>query len=136
MIKDDCVAIGLIVWNGDKTIRYSLKSILNQTHKNLVVYILDNQSTDSTVELITRMASNDHRIILKVDRKKRDIASAQQFIYSEYLSAHKYCMFACDDDLYDSRYISVLLNTLVEKDLGMVYSRYHHMDTRGNVILV
>ncbi|WP_422689088.1 glycosyltransferase family A protein [Candidatus Methylopumilus universalis] len=44
--------VGLNFWNDEKTIRYSLESILKQTHQNLVVYILDNQSTKNTPRII------------------------------------------------------------------------------------
>jgi glycosyltransferase involved in cell wall biosynthesis len=58
------VGIGLYVWNGDKTIHQTLSSIINQTYKNIKIYILDNQSTDKTTEIVKKFQKKDKRVNL------------------------------------------------------------------------
>ncbi len=52
--KSQCplVSVNLVVHNGEKYIRQCLGSVLRQTHKNIEVNILDNASTDKTLEII------------------------------------------------------------------------------------
>ena len=46
------IGIGINIWNVEKTIGKLLNSIINQTYKDFTVYILDNQSTDSSIKII------------------------------------------------------------------------------------
>ena len=46
------VSVNLVVYNGEKYIRHCLDSVLRQTYKNIEVNILDNASTDKTLEII------------------------------------------------------------------------------------
>jgi glycosyltransferase involved in cell wall biosynthesis len=133
MNENICVGIGLIVWNGEKTILKTLNSILNQSHKNIILYVLDNQSDDSTVDLIHSLCKTDIRIKLIIDTSKRDIASAQKYIFEKFLSLHDYCMFVCDDDLYDFQFISLVLNKLVSSNLDLVYCLHHNFDEHQNI---
>lgn len=46
------IGIGINIWNVEKTIGKLLNSIIKQTYKDFTVYILDNQSTDSSIKII------------------------------------------------------------------------------------
>lgn len=48
------ISINLVTWNGEKYINHCINSILNQTFKDYELNILDNGSTDKTVEIINK----------------------------------------------------------------------------------
>ncbi len=48
------ISVNLVVYNGGKYIRRCLDSVLAQTYKNIEVNILDNNSSDSTKEIIKK----------------------------------------------------------------------------------
>jgi glycosyltransferase involved in cell wall biosynthesis len=52
----------------------ALESILSQTYRHLEVLVVDNASSDATVEIVTRMQERDPRIVLL--RNPRDIGIA------------------------------------------------------------
>lgn len=52
------LSVNLVAWNGAKYIPYLMKSLRNQTFKDWSLFVLDNQSTDNTVEMIKREAEN------------------------------------------------------------------------------
>jgi glycosyltransferase involved in cell wall biosynthesis len=55
-------------YNAEKTIARAIESVLNQTYKDFIYYILDNGSTDKTGEIICEYSEKDSRIIpLKVE---------------------------------------------------------------------
>ena len=65
------VAIGLPVYNGQRYIEQSLRSILDQTFDDLEVVVADNASTDGTLEIVERLASADDRVrILRSDANR------------------------------------------------------------------
>ncbi|MCX6779455.1 MAG: glycosyltransferase, partial [Candidatus Magasanikbacteria bacterium] len=46
------LSVNLVAWNGAKYIPYLMKSLRNQTLKDWSLFVLDNNSTDNTLELI------------------------------------------------------------------------------------
>jgi glycosyltransferase involved in cell wall biosynthesis len=49
------IGIGINVWNGERTIKRVINSLLKQTYKNFTIYILDNKSTDDTINIIKKI---------------------------------------------------------------------------------
>ena len=59
------IGIGLNIWNGEKTIEKTLKSLVNQTYKNIEIIILDNKSSDNTQQIIKKFINKN-----KINKKK------------------------------------------------------------------
>ncbi|MCH6257881.1 glycosyltransferase [Puniceicoccaceae bacterium K14] len=53
------------VYNGESCLRNCIESVINQSYKNWVYVIIDNQSTDKTKEIAQSYADNDSRIVIK-----------------------------------------------------------------------
>ena len=60
-LSDTCVDIVMPVYNGEKTIDESIQSILNQTHQEFRLWIVDDGSTDQTQEVCQKYLT-DSRI--------------------------------------------------------------------------
>lgn len=57
------VSICIPVFNGEKTIRRTIESVLAQTYRNLEIIIVDNCSTDSTFEIVQEFRDPRVRLI-------------------------------------------------------------------------
>ena len=60
---DSAVCVIVPVYNGEKTIKGCLSSILRQSYRDILVVAVDDGSTDRTPEIIARMAKRDSRLI-------------------------------------------------------------------------
>ncbi len=117
------IGIGINIWNVEKTIVLLLNSIIKQTYKNFTIYILDNQSTDRSIKIINTIKKRTKaQINLIIDKKKRDIPSAQKILVKKFLTKHKYSMIANDDDLYHPEFIKTCLQIIKTKNVDMAYS--------------
>lgn len=65
------VSVIMPVFNSEKTVEKAIKSILDQTWRNLEVIIVDDASTDETNNIIQKIASTDSRI--KVMRNELNV---------------------------------------------------------------
>ncbi len=61
------VSIALCTYNGEEWLRAQLQSLITQTHHNLEIVIIDDASTDGTVEIIKEYADKDPRIRYQVN---------------------------------------------------------------------
>lgn len=69
--QKDLVSVILPVYNGEKTLEKSIRSILIQTYNELELIIVNDASTDSTSEIINRLMSEDERIkLISFDENK------------------------------------------------------------------
>jgi len=61
-MKNPKVSIVIPVFNGEKTLRQCLNSVLNQIYKNYEVIVVDNNSTDRTKAIIKEFEQKDKKI--------------------------------------------------------------------------
>jgi glycosyltransferase involved in cell wall biosynthesis len=120
----ETVAIGLHVWNGEKSIADTLTSLIDQKYKKIKIFILDNQSNDKTVKIVQKFKKKFKKIRLIVDKEKRDPASAQRILLYKYLKNYKYCMLIGDDDIVDKDFIKKNICKLIAEKSQLSYSPY------------
>ncbi len=78
-MKDKClVSVVIPTYNAEKFIRECLKATLDQTYDNLEIIIVDDGSTDSTVDICKTYAERDGRIKL-FNLENRGVSSARNY---------------------------------------------------------
>lgn len=60
--KDPLVSVVMAVYNGDKYLKESIESILNQTYKNIEFIVINDGSLDNTKEILEKYQQKDPRI--------------------------------------------------------------------------
>ena len=68
--KDLLVAIIVPVYNTGKYVRECIDSIINQTYSNFKCCLINDGSTDNSLELITNHTKNDSRFIILNQKNK------------------------------------------------------------------
>ena len=68
------VTIGLPVFNGERFLEQSIRSVLDQTYRDFELVVADNASTDRTVEIVERFAASDSRVTLLRSAENRGAA--------------------------------------------------------------
>ena len=104
------VSIGLPVRNGEKYLKRSLLSIINQTEQNIEIIVSDNNSTDNTQLILKEFKKKDNRI--KVFRQKKPLVVIDNFKFVLSKAKAKYFMWAAHDDTRSLNYIEVVLKNL------------------------
>ena len=97
-------------FNAEKFIKTSIESIIGQTYENFEFLIINDGSSDKTLEIIEKFKKLDKRIIL-IDRKKRGlIASLNEGIS---LCKGQYIARMDADDIAIPERLNVQLNYLI-----------------------
>ena len=113
------VSIGIPVYNGEKTIDSCIKSVLNQTYRNIEIIISDNCSSDSTAAICRDFANLDSRITFVVQDENIGPVANFDFVLSR--STGTYFMWLAADDFKSQDFIEVNLEFL-QKNLEYVAS--------------
>jgi glycosyltransferase involved in cell wall biosynthesis len=109
-ISQTKVSIGMPVYNGERTIRKALDSLLSQTFTNFELIISDNASTDSTPKICGEYSKRDHRIHFITQKETRTGWWNFWFVLQE--AKCEYFMWAAADDIWESSFIEKNLRIL------------------------
>ena len=63
------VTVFIPLYNTEKYIRESLESILNQTYSNLEILIVDDGSTDQSINIVSSFTDSRIRLIKNIENK-------------------------------------------------------------------
>ena len=104
-IESDTVAICMATFNGEQFINEQIKSIIDQTYKNWILFIRDDNSNDATAEMLKSWAEAvPDQIVVLTDptlaggSASKNFAAIVNFIKSNY--EFNYFMFADQDDYW------------------------------------
>ncbi len=126
---DKLVSVCINSYNSAKYILDTINSVINQTYKNLQIIVLDDCSTDNTVELINSI--NDDRIEIHLTQKNSYIT----FAYNESLKYVKgdYIARLDADDLWEKDKIEKQVKFLEEHtEYGACFTHVTVIDVNGN----
>ena len=108
--KSNLVSVILPTYNGELFIADTLQSVLDQTYKNLEIIIVDDCSTDKTIEIIKSF--NDNRIKLYVNEKNLGIGENTNKALS--LANGEFIMMQDHDDISSPYRAEAIIKILLE----------------------
>lgn len=126
------VSIIVPIYNTAKYLPKCLDSIINQTHQNLEIILVDDGSTDNSGQIADDYAKKDSRITV-IHQKNAGQSAARNNGLKK--ASGKYISFIDSDDQIDSRFIEKLLsaynhNTSISV-CGIHYKRLHQKTTEN-----
>lgn len=116
------LSIGVPVYNGERFLESTVRSILNQDYAEMEIIISDNASTDTTPEICSRLAAEDSRI--KVHRHPENRGAAFNWNFVVARAKGPYFKWASDNDRYHATFSSRCIEVLEDQpDVVLCYSR-------------
>ncbi len=133
------VSICIPAYNSAEYISETIESVLKQTYQNIELIVVDDQSKDNTVEVVSAIAERDSR--LKLYRNEQNLGMAGNWNHCMELCTGEYIKLMCADDLLHetliAREVEIMEKypevSLVESDTlfinldgkkGSMYTRY------------
>ena len=104
------ITIGLPAYNGEKTIKRTIDSILSQTVTNFKLIISDDKSTDSTPQICREYEKKDKRV--KYIQKNKNEGWIENFRSLAKKSDTKYFVWISQDDYWNKQFIEKNINFL------------------------
>ena len=121
IIMNNLISIVLPVYNGEKRIGRSIDSIIGQTYSNWELIIVNDHSTDNTLETIKQYADSDERIKIINNEENRKLPVSLNIGFAS--ATGEYLTWTSDDNLYHSDALGKMARILDEnKGIDLVYA--------------
>ena len=114
------VSVIIPVYNSSKYVLECLNSVLNQTYKNLEIIVIDDKSTDNSVEIIETI--KDKRIKLIKQEKNLGVALTRNRGIEE--ATGSYLCFIDSDDKWKNKKIEKQIKFMNKKNCEFSYTGY------------
>lgn len=109
------VSICITTYNRKELLPLTLKSVLNQTYKNIEVIIVDDHSTDGTKELVdSELLKLDDRVRYIRHEKNKGLAAGRNTAI--FAATGKYFTFCDDDDEWVPEFVEEFVKVAEEYD--------------------
>jgi glycosyltransferase involved in cell wall biosynthesis len=118
-------------YNNGKLFNDCYKSIIAQTVSDWEVIILDDCSTDNSLEIINNIIGNDARFTIEKNQKNRGVGFTKRKLIE--LSNSEICGFLDPDDAVETNALQLLLKAHQDnQEVGLVYSNFTFCDENLN----
>ena len=121
-------------YNCEKYIGETIDSVLAQSYENWELLIVDDCSTDKSVEIIQNYCDKDERIKLFVSETNKGGAAARNRALRE--ATGKWIAFLDSDDLWLPEKLEKQLAFMADNGYRFSYTAYEHVDERAEPMRV
>lgn len=128
----DKVSIITPSWNSERYIVDTIKSVQNQTYKNWEMIIVDDCSTDSTVDIVENIAKDDPRIKVFMQPTNGGAAKARNKSLKE--STGRYVAYLDADDIWKPEKLEKQVAFMKENEYGFSCTSYEVINDKGHIL--
>lgn len=121
------ISVALCTYNGAAFLEEQVISILNQSHQNIEIVILDDCSSDETYTLIQQMAQKYEAV--KSYKNETNLGFNRNFEKAIALCSGDYIAISDQDDVWEPNKLQVLLDHI--GDNWLVFSNSSYIDEEG-----
>lgn len=119
---DALVSIITPAYNCEKTIKETIDSVLLQTYENWEMIIVDDSSTDNTLNILCELSNTDHRI--KIYHLKNNSGAAAAKNYAIEMASGRYLAFLDSDDLWKKEKLTKQISFMQKNNCCFSYTGY------------
>lgn len=129
MSKNSMISVIIPVYNGEKTIKRCINSIINQTYSNLDIIIVNDGSSDNT-QFICEEISNNYSFVKVINKENAGVSEARNTGIE--FSKGEYIIFVDSDDIIEADMCETLLKN--NKKSIMPICGINLVNEAGNII--
>ncbi|AIY84469.1 glycosyltransferase family 2 protein [Clostridium baratii] len=129
MEENKKISIIVPVYNAERTVERCIKSLINQTYKDLEILLIDDGSKDKSLEICNKYKEIDNRINV-ISKKNSGVSSTRNLGIKK--STGKYIQFVDSDDYIDNTMCERLISKIENSKCDFLICGYKNVDDMGN----
>jgi teichuronic acid biosynthesis glycosyltransferase TuaG len=128
---DDLVSVVMPAHNACPFLEMALYSALGQSYASLEIFVVDDASSDATLETAEGIAATDSRV--KVMRSNRKVGAAGARNLAIEASTGRYIAFLDSDDVWERNKLEHQILALRNSNAALSYTAYRKIDEANKV---
>ena len=116
-------------YNSEKFIRDTIDSVIAQTYLNWELLVVDDCSTDSTVEIVNEYAAKDSRVKVCVLETNQGAAVARNKALE--LSSGRFIAYLDSDDLWKNNKLEIQVDFMIKNNIAFSCTDYDKIEENG-----
>lgn len=129
---DGLVSVIIPVYNAEKYLERTLKSVYSQTYKRIEVVLVDDRSSDNSAQIIKKFQDNHPATVYYLQPENKGAGYARNKALE--IATGQYVAFLDADDLWAPEKIAKQIELLNEKKGSFCFTAIEMIDGDGNVI--
>lgn len=129
---DPLVSVITPMYNSERFILNTIESVRSQSYQNWEHIIVDDASSDSSVDLVKKAMQQDPRIRLEALTENQGASFSRN--RATELAKGDYIAFLDSDDLWHQKKLERQIRFMIEHDLAVSHTTYRHMDESGSLL--
>ncbi len=129
-MEENLVSIVVPVYNSEKFLKETIKTVTEQTYKNWELILVNDCSTDNSKSTIEKYAKEDNRI--KVINLKENSGAAIARNTGIEQAKGKYLAFLDADDLWNKEKLEKQIKFMEANEYEFTFTNYEFTDENGN----
>src|SRR5699024_8882768 len=126
------ITIAIPFFNDEKYLDYAIRSVINQTYKNWILLLVDDGSSDQSLEIARKYAESDTRIRLLSDGENKRLPFRLNQIAEQ--TTTRYLARMDSDDIMHPERIEKQLKILEENpQIDVLGSNAYSIDDKNNI---
>lgn len=130
--KSPLISIIIPAYNCENYIERAIRSVMEQTYSHWELIIIDDCSSDATVEVAAELAQKDERIRLLKNEENIGVANTRNRGFD--LSCGEFVALLDSDDEWYPEKLQCQLDLMVEQEADIGYTSYEIIDVNGDKI--
>lgn len=132
-MTDKKVSIIIPCYNAEKWVRVAVESALNQTYANIEVIAVDNDSTDSTPDILKTIKGENPELLVSSAKNIYPFCWDEAREEGLRMSTGEYLTTLCSDDFLEPDYIKncVTVMNRLQKKISLIQSPIRGVDASG-----
>jgi glycosyltransferase involved in cell wall biosynthesis len=122
------ITIVLPTYNGVNFLSDQLESIFNQTYKNFSLIVIDDNSSDNTIEFVIEIFKKHNFTNYKISKNEQNLGPTKTFEIGVSMVTTKYIAFCDQDDIWFDRKLEYYLDVISKDQYDLVYSASYIMN--------
>ena len=108
-MKGTLVTIVIPAYNASRTVTNTIRSIIGQTYENIEIIVVNDGSTDNTIDIVRQLSNSDYRIRI-INKINEGVSVARNI--GIYEAKGEFISFVDSDDWVERDYVETLLSAL------------------------
>lgn len=125
---DELISIIVPIYNSEKVLDKCIKSIINQSYKNIEIILVNDGSIDNSLKICHKYAKQDSRVKI-IDKKNEGVSVARNTGIK--MASGIYITFVDADDWIQSDWIYLLYNELKNYNVDVIRGNYYKENDNG-----